>query len=59
MRSLKNAGFDSRIDMKSVNGTNLFVVRVGYYQTKEDAQKDADRISKVVGAKANVMLINQ
>ena len=59
MRSLKNAGFDSRIDMKSAGGENLFVVRVGYYKTKEEAQKAVDRISKIAGTKASVMLLNQ
>ncbi len=58
LRSLKDAGFDARVEMKTVQQTHFFLVRVGYFMTREEADKIVERVTRVTGEKANVVILN-
>ena len=55
---LKEKGFDARADMKTVSNMHLFVVRVGYFRTREEADEMVERVTKVTGEKAIVVILN-
>ncbi len=58
LRALKEKGFDARADMKTVSNTHLFVVQVGYFETREEADEMVERVSEVTGDKAIVLILN-
>ncbi len=57
MRSLKEGGFDVRIDMKTVGEKHLFLIRVGYYPSRDEAEKVAGTVTEAAGIKANVVIL--
>ncbi len=54
--TLKNRGFDARIEMKTVRDMHLFLVRVGIFLTREEAEKVMERVSSATGEKAAVVM---
>jgi len=58
LRILKDAGFDARVEMKTVQQTHFFLIRVGYFMTREEADKMIERVTGVTGEKANVVILN-
>jgi len=59
MKKIKDAGFDARVEMKTVKDEHLFIVRVGFYTTREEAEAMIDRIRRKTGVTGNVMIINR
>ena len=59
LRNLKKAGFDARVDMKTGKDIHFFVIRVGYFMTREDADIMMKRISRVTGIKGNVVILDK
>ena len=55
--SLKGAGFDARIEMKTVLDQHLYIVRVGYYRTRDEAETVRGRVTGVTREKANVVIL--
>ena len=53
---LKDAGLDVRIEMKTVGGRHYYKVLVGHFQTREEAELIVDRVTKVAGEKAFVVM---
>ena len=58
LRNLKDAGFDARVDMKTVNNKHLFVIRIGYFSTREEAEKTKEKVNKSIGIQSNVVILN-
>ena len=58
LRMLKEKGFNARVGMKTVQDTHLFVVQVDYFMTREEADEMVERVSKVIGEKAIVIILN-
>lgn len=58
LRTLKDEGFDARVEMKTVQQTHFFLIRVGYFMTREEADKMVERVTRVTGEKANVVFLN-
>ncbi|MFC1691936.1 tetratricopeptide repeat protein [Candidatus Latescibacterota bacterium] len=54
---LKDAGFDARIEMKTARSTHYFIVLVGYYTNREEADDIARQVTKVSGDKAIVIAL--
>ena len=59
LRKLKNAGFEARVDMKTGEDIHFFVVRVGYFVTREDADNLVKQINNSTGIKGNVVILNK
>lgn len=56
-RSLKEGGFDVRLDMKTVGETHFYVVQVGYFVNREDADAMANRVTDFTDIKATVVTV--
>lgn len=54
---LKDAGFPVRIEMKTVGEKHRYLVRVGMYTTREEAERVADRITRDTGIRGNVVIV--
>ncbi len=58
LRILIDDGFDARVEMKTIQQTHFFLVRVGYFMTREEAETMVDRVTRATGEKANVVILN-
>lgn len=56
-RNLKEGGFDVRLDMKTVGETHFYVVQVGYFDNREDADVMARRVTEFTDIKATVVTV--
>lgn len=54
---LKDAGFPVRIEMKTVGEKHRYLVRIGLYSTREEADRIADRITRDTGVRCNVVIV--
>jgi len=57
--TLKEKGFDARIDMKTVRDKHLFIVRVGFFESREAAQSVMERVSAAIDEKAIVVMVDR
>jgi tetratricopeptide (TPR) repeat protein len=57
IRSLRDAGFDARVEMRTVQQSHFYVIRVGYFATREAADTMAGRIATATGARPNVVVL--
>ncbi len=57
--NLKQAGYDkARVQMKTVRDEHFYIVLVGSFRTREEAEKVIPGVIKVTGEKANVVFID-
>jgi tetratricopeptide (TPR) repeat protein len=54
---LKGAGFPARVEMKTVGSKHFYLVRVGSFSTRQEADKMSEQVSKVTGSKASVIVV--
>jgi cell division septation protein DedD len=52
---LKGAGFPARVEMKTVGEKHRFLVRVGSYKTRAEAEAAANRMTRDTGVKGSVI----
>ncbi|MCE5251645.1 tetratricopeptide repeat protein [bacterium] len=52
---LKDANFDTHLSMKTVADTHFYLVQVGYFNTRDQAEKTADQVTEFTGIKAHVV----
>jgi TolA-binding protein len=57
MQTLQGAGFDPRVEMRTVKDTHFYVIRVGYFTTREQADAMAAQITAKTGAQSNVVVL--
>ena len=57
LRSLEEAGFDARVEMRTVQNTHFFVIRVRYFASREDAEDEVQRITRATGIEPNVVVL--
>ena len=55
--NLKNAGFDVRVEMKTVLDSHWYKILIGRYGTREEAQKMIESVTIATGEKANVVKV--
>jgi tetratricopeptide (TPR) repeat protein len=53
---LKDAGFPSRVEMKTVGIKHFYLIRVGSYTDREEAEKISVQVSKISNTKASVIV---
>ena len=58
-RNLEKAGFNVRVDMKTGQNIHYFLVRVGYFMTREEADIMVERINRISGIKGNVVILDK
>ena len=56
---LKNNGLDARITLKTFAANHYYLVQVGSYLTRGEAEKAADSISNITGIKAIVISLDK
>ncbi len=54
---LKDSGFPVRVDMKTVDEKHFYLVRIGVYETREEADKIALKVTGLTGAPATVIIL--
>ncbi len=54
---LRDSGFPVRIDMRTVDGKHFFLVRVGMYRSRGEAEEIESRVSKIIGTRAVVVMV--
>jgi len=55
---LTGAGFDSRISMKTFADKHFYLVQIGHYTTREDAENAAARVTEFIGIKAIIISLD-
>jgi tetratricopeptide (TPR) repeat protein len=54
---LKDSGFPARVDMKTVGEKHFYLVRVGVYENREEADETAIKVAGVTGTRATVFML--
>ena len=54
--TLKAAGFDVRVEMRTALDTHWYKILIGRYKTREEADKIINSVTEVTGLKANVII---
>ena len=54
---LKDAGFPARVEMKTVGSKHFYLVRIGSFSTRQEAEKMSEQVSKITGSKASVIVV--
>lgn len=54
---LKGAGFPARIEMKTVEDRHRYLVRVGVYKTRGEAESVVNRMARETGVRGNVIIL--
>ncbi|MFC1511701.1 SPOR domain-containing protein [Candidatus Latescibacterota bacterium] len=57
LSSLEEAGFDARVEMRTVQETHFFVIRIGYFASRDDAEEEVRRITRATGIEPNVVVL--
>ena len=57
LRALEDAGFAARVEMRTVRDTHFYVIRVGYFATRDAAEAAAAQIAARSGAQSNVVIL--
>jgi len=55
---LTGAGFDSRISMKTFADKHFYLVQIGHYTTREEAETTAARVTEFIGIKAIIISLD-
>ncbi|MFA6470825.1 MAG: tetratricopeptide repeat protein [Candidatus Latescibacterota bacterium] len=56
-RRLKDSGFPSRVEMKTVGSKHFYLVQVGSFNSRKEAEEMSLQVSKITNAKANVIVV--
>ncbi len=54
---LKDSGFSTRVDMKTVGDRHFYLVRVGPFPSRDQADAMAVKVSRVAGSSATVVMV--
>jgi len=56
-RRLKDAKFNSHMSLKTVAKSHFYLVQVGYFMTREEAEKTAEKVTGFTGIKAHIITL--
>jgi tetratricopeptide (TPR) repeat protein len=52
---LKEEGFESRLTMKTIADKHFYLIQIGLFMTREEAEEMADRVTEFTGVKAHII----
>ncbi|MHB9029171.1 MAG: SPOR domain-containing protein [Candidatus Latescibacterota bacterium] len=54
---LRDSGFPTRVDMKTVGEKHFYLVRIGVYENREEADETAIKVAGITGVRATVFML--